>query len=128
MTTNLVLKKEKLTADNFHSWVNIWKNAREDNAENLQSESTPLSDTDISNSIENILGVIPFLPRASVKVMVKDGWVKLTGSVDWEYQKHATTNTICNLQGIKGISNHIAVNTEFLPNDSNLIIQPLSSN
>ena len=34
------------------------------------------------------------MPEDSVKVMVKGGWVTLSGNVDWEYQRQATSSHV----------------------------------
>lgn len=70
------------------------------------------SDAEIAYVIENSLGVIPFLPNASIKVMVKNGWVNLSGAVDWEYQRQATKAAIHNLMGISGVSNNITLKSQ----------------
>ena len=38
-----------------------------------------------------------------------DGWIKLDGEVEWQYQKWAAEGAVRNLTGIKGVSNLITV-------------------
>jgi osmotically-inducible protein OsmY len=40
---------------------------------------------------------------------VRDGQVILRGTVDWQYQKHAAARSIRDLTGVRGITNHIAI-------------------
>ena len=67
------------------------------------------TDADIASSVESVLMWTTFLPKESIKVMVEDGWVTLSGEVDWEYQRVAASNAISSLMGVKGITDHIKI-------------------
>ena len=41
--------------------------------------------------------------------MVEDGWVTLSGEVDWEYQRQAAAGGVRYLMGVTGVSDQIAV-------------------
>jgi osmotically-inducible protein OsmY len=71
--------------------------------------SSHRSDADIARSAENVLEWSTYLPRDHVKVMVEDGWITLTGEVDWEYQKQAAATAVRYLMGVKGMSDEIAI-------------------
>ena len=43
--------------------------------------------------------------------VVANGWVKLTGKVQWGYQKNAAETAVAHLLGVKGVTNDILVNT-----------------
>jgi osmotically-inducible protein OsmY len=49
------------------------------------------------------------VPPASVQVAVQDGWVGLSGSVDWEYQKRVAEEAVAGLVGVRGLDNGITV-------------------
>ncbi len=49
------------------------------------------------------------VPDEKVKITVDDGWIKLTGEVDWQFQRVAAENALRNLWGVVGVSNLIAV-------------------
>lgn len=49
------------------------------------------------------------VPDQLVKVSVEDGWVELTGEVEWGYQKTAAENCVQGLASVKGISNSISI-------------------
>ena len=49
------------------------------------------------------------VPPGSVKAKVEDGWVTLTGDVDWHYQQEAAMSDIRQLWGVTGVSNNIAI-------------------
>ena len=44
-----------------------------------------------------------------IKVTVKDGWVTLEGTVDWEYQKSLAESAMKKLKGVSGVTNKIQV-------------------
>jgi osmotically-inducible protein OsmY len=41
---------------------------------------------------------------------VTNGWVKLTGKVQWGFQKGAAETAVAHLLGVKGVTNDIMVN------------------
>jgi len=49
------------------------------------------------------------VPKDAVTVKVENGWVTLTGEVDWNYQKQATEADLRRLFGVTGVSNQIAI-------------------
>jgi osmotically-inducible protein OsmY len=71
--------------------------------------SSHRNDADIARSAENVLEWSTYLPRDHVKVMVEDGWLTLTGEVDWEYQKQAVATGVRYLMGVKGVSDNISI-------------------
>jgi osmotically-inducible protein OsmY len=49
------------------------------------------------------------VPRDAVFVKVEQGWVNLTGKVDWHFQKEAAEQDVHRLSGVVGVSNLILV-------------------
>jgi osmotically-inducible protein OsmY len=49
------------------------------------------------------------VPADAVKVTVRNGWITLTGSVGWHYQKTAAERAVQRLTGVKGVANSIVV-------------------
>ena len=49
------------------------------------------------------------IPADSIKVTVKDGWVTLEGTVDWEYQSGLAESAMKKLKGVSGVTNKIQV-------------------
>jgi osmotically-inducible protein OsmY len=49
------------------------------------------------------------IPRDAIKVTVDQGWVTLTGEVDWHYQKDAASMDVRALFGVTGVSNQITI-------------------
>jgi osmotically-inducible protein OsmY len=67
------------------------------------------SDADIARAAQNILEWMTVLPKDGVKAMVENGWVTLSGKVDWHFQRDAATGAVRNLMGVTGVSNQIAI-------------------
>jgi osmotically-inducible protein OsmY len=70
---------------------------------------TKRGDDDIAAAVVDRLGWDVSIPRDTVKVRVENGWVTLTGQVDWYYQKSAAQQEIRWLFGVVGVSNQITI-------------------
>jgi osmotically-inducible protein OsmY len=66
-------------------------------------------DTDIAHAALDTLRWDTWLPQDAVTVTVKDGWITLEGSLPWQYQKIEAERAVSHLQGVKGVTNQIAV-------------------
>ena len=66
-------------------------------------------DTDLAQAAVNALKWNTWLPKDAVTVTVKNGWVTLDGSVPWQYQKLEAERAVTHLQGVKGVTNQIAI-------------------
>ena len=71
--------------------------------------SSKRNDVDIARSAENVLQWMTYLPKDSVKLKVENGWITLTGELDWEYQRQAAANAVRYLMGVTGISDQIVI-------------------
>ena len=67
------------------------------------------SDADIARTAENVLLNINSLPPNSIKVMVENGWITLTGEVPWQQQKRVAVHAVRLLMGVIGVSDQIAI-------------------
>ncbi|MEY4345678.1 MAG: hypothetical protein RL032_1510 [Pseudomonadota bacterium] len=67
------------------------------------------SDVDIARTVENVLEWMTLGNKGSVQVMVEDGWITLTGTVDWQYQQDAASFAVRHLMGVRGVSNQIVI-------------------
>jgi osmotically-inducible protein OsmY len=67
------------------------------------------SDSDIARSANNVLRWSNDLRDNSVQVLVENGWITLTGFVEWAYQKKNLGYAICNLLGVTGLSNQLKI-------------------
>ena len=67
------------------------------------------TDADIALSATNVLYWNLNVPRDRVKVKVRDGWITLSGEVDWYYQKNAAEDAVRHLIGVVGLINGITI-------------------
>lgn len=49
------------------------------------------------------------LVPTDIDVLVQDGWVTLSGNVDWYYQKTAAEDDVRKLSGVRGVTNKITI-------------------
>lgn len=74
------------------------------------------NDTEIANEVIDAWKTNLEVPNDKIKLKVENGWVKLDGTVAWNYQKEASQKAIENLRGVKGVTNLINVKAD--SNDS----------
>jgi osmotically-inducible protein OsmY len=67
------------------------------------------TDADIALTAANALQWTTSVPQDSVKVKVEDGWLTLSGEVEWEYQRGAAADRVRSLMGVTGMSDQIAI-------------------
>lgn len=67
------------------------------------------TDTDIAKAAVDALKWNVLVPSDRIKVKVNDGWVRLAGEVNWDYQRRAAERAVRDLPGVKGITNLISV-------------------
>ncbi|MGY3505099.1 BON domain-containing protein [Bradyrhizobium sp. USDA 4471] len=58
-----------------------------------------------------------------IKVTVKDGWITLEGSAEWQYQKTAAESAVRKVKGVKGVINVIMVQPKVQPSELKQKIQ-----
>ncbi len=69
--------------------------------------SSRRSDADVAKAVLSALDWNVSVPGGAVQVKVDDGFVTLTGQVDWEYQRDAAAASVRHLLGVRGVSNAI---------------------
>jgi osmotically-inducible protein OsmY len=57
------------------------------------------------------------VPEDRVKVLVENGWIRLQGEVDWQFQKESAENAVRNLTGVRGVTNTIGVVPRVTPRE-----------
>ena len=75
------------------------------------------SDADIAKATVNALDWNVSVPLDAVKVKVDDGFVTLSGEVDWEYQRKGAVSSVRYLQGVRGVNNMIVLREHAAPKD-----------
>jgi osmotically-inducible protein OsmY len=66
-------------------------------------------DDDIARQALDVISWDIAVPNDRVKIRIENGWVTLSGDVDWRFQKQAAEADICNLFGVMGVSNAIEI-------------------
>lgn len=67
------------------------------------------SDGEIARRIVDIIAWDTSIPTDAVDVKVEQGWVTLSGKVDWHYQRETARQDAAKIPGVKGVSNAIDV-------------------
>ena len=75
------------------------------------------TDTEIAAAAERALEWNTTIPPGSVKLVVENGWVSLSGVLDWNFQRRAVERMIRPMQGVVGISDSIQLRSVALPSD-----------
>jgi osmotically-inducible protein OsmY len=71
-------------------------------------------DGDIAHVASTILRWNVVLPK-NLQVTVEDGWITLTGKVNWQFQRMAAEETVKHLTGVKGVTNNISLTHHVTP-------------
>jgi osmotically-inducible protein OsmY len=74
------------------------------------------NDTDIATAVVTALGWHVGVP-SSVQATVENGWVTLTGSAMWGFERDAAENAVRYLSGVKGVSNDIVLKPSVQANE-----------
>src|SRR6267142_4923684 len=68
-----------------------------------------MDDTDIAQKALQVLSWDIEVPANKVTVQVEDGWVTLSGTVDWHFQRSAAEADVRKLKGVTGVINNIVI-------------------
>lgn len=69
-------------------------------------------DQDIAKAVVNQFKWNVQVPESLIKASVEDGWIELSGEVEWDYQRNAAESCIRGLTGVKGVTNNITIKTK----------------
>jgi osmotically-inducible protein OsmY len=95
-------------------------------AENIEVRLPSYSkrtDADIAHTVANILEWNVDVPHEQIKVMVQDGWVTLSGEVEWLFEKNAAYDAVRNLTGVRAVTNQIVVKPPMVSSEVKTRIQ-----
>ena len=67
------------------------------------------NDDEIAQRALSILAWNSVIPRDSIHVKVQNGWVTLSGQLDWNYQREAAAADVKMLAGVAGVINDITL-------------------
>ena len=86
-------------------------------------EDKKTEDDEIASRAISILRWSAVVPTDSVMVKVQDGWVGLSGRVDWQFQRVAAEAVIRHLSGVVGVVNSITIKPRVQPIDVRHMIE-----
>jgi osmotically-inducible protein OsmY len=67
------------------------------------------TDSEIAQAAAHAMHWHSLVPDDRVKVEVEDGWVRLSGEVDWAYQRASAEQSVRPLVGVRGVTNDITI-------------------
>ncbi|SDU19648.1 Osmotically-inducible protein OsmY, contains BON domain [Polaribacter sp. Hel1_33_78] len=73
------------------------------------------TDKEIAKAVVSAFEWNSSVPEDDIAIKVQNGWVYLSGEVQWMFQKNAARNAIKNLLGVKGVSNSIKLENNIEP-------------
>lgn len=72
-------------------------------------------DPDIARDAVNALkGELPFSSE-KIQVIVKDGWLTLEGTAEWNYVRERALSSVKRVRGVKGVTNQISLKPPVAP-------------
>jgi osmotically-inducible protein OsmY len=72
------------------------------------------------DAIDSMRVQLPAAVVDRIKVIVSDGWLRLEGQVDWNYQRDVAESAVAWIKGVKGISNLITVIPRTKPSEQEI--------
>ncbi|MGO9005479.1 MAG: BON domain-containing protein [Beijerinckiaceae bacterium] len=81
------------------------------------------ADDEIAKRAVDMLSWDVLVPSAAVQVKVQQGWLTLSGEVDWQYQRTATEDDVRKLSGVLGVTNLITIKPRLQSGDIKLRIE-----
>jgi len=73
------------------------------------------SDTEIAQAADHALRWHAVVPDECIRIKVEQGWVTLSGELDWEFQRDSAYNAVRTLTGVVGVTNTITLKSQVTP-------------
>jgi osmotically-inducible protein OsmY len=67
------------------------------------------ADDQIAQRACDVLDWNVLVPARAIEVTVEDGWITLSGRVDWHYERAAAEEDVRKLAGVQGVTNDIVI-------------------
>jgi osmotically-inducible protein OsmY len=78
---------------------------------------TAPSDAAIAQAVANAIERDDVVPTGRVKATVRHGWVTLSGTTTWQFQRTAAERAAGRVAGVKGVANSIVVESQIIVRD-----------
>lgn len=72
-------------------------------------------DTEIAKAATDAIEWNVSIPKDTVKLVVEDGWVTLSGDAEWAFIRNAAEASVRHLYGVKGVVNKISIRPRIEP-------------
>ena len=80
-------------------------------------------DPDIAReAVDAIKSQLP-ISSQNIRVVVKNGWVTLEGTAEWQYQRNTAETAVRRIRGVRGVTNSIVVKPQVEPTEVKRKIQ-----
>jgi osmotically-inducible protein OsmY len=80
------------------------------------------ADEDIAARAADVLSWTAFPRSNPVKISVSDGWVTLSGQVDWDHERQEAERAVRRLVGVRGLVNQLSVRPRLRPDNVHELI------
>ena len=108
LTRHASSHRETTTAENVVKRVKAVKGIAEEIEVRLIGQKGTADDEIARRAVDAVTWNVS-IPRDKVQVKVQDGWITLTGKVEWQYQKNAAAEAVRGLAGVVGVANQIEI-------------------
>jgi osmotically-inducible protein OsmY len=89
----------------------------------VPAETNKKTDAELIGSVEDALASDSAVPFKAIHAAVSEGWVTLSGSVEWQFQRAAAQIAAERVDGVKGVNNLIQLEPVVSPTDIKAKIQ-----
>ncbi len=73
------------------------------------------NDTEIAVAATNAIDWNVSIPKDTIKLVVENGWITLSGEVEWAFIRNAAEASVRHLYGVKGVVNKIIMHPRVEP-------------
>ena len=84
-------------------------------ANDIEVRPSTRTDPEIAGDVQHVLASHAMLAEANITATVREGFVTLEGSVEWNYQKTSASEAAECVRGVRGVWNRIAVKPHVTP-------------
>jgi osmotically-inducible protein OsmY len=84
-------------------------------ANDIEVRPSTRTDPEIAADVQQVLKSHAMLPETNFTVTVREGFVTLEGTVEWNYEKTSAVEATESVRGVRGVWNRIAVKPQVSP-------------
>lgn len=85
--------------------------------------SSRQTDADLARAAANVLQWNALVPKGKIHVTSENSWIKLSGELEWEFQRKAAEAAIRSLIGVRGVQNEIRLRPRVSPDNIKVQIE-----